>query len=374
MELADSYGWDSARKYLPLDLDGLARRSGLLTRLRGVGSAEDLTRLLLMCAVPKVSLRAVAGWARESGLSTMGWTGLFLRLRESEAFLEACFVEVLSHGAGSERLSYAGYNLVAVDATVLCGPRADGPDQRLHTVYDLSSGMPRSVELTSRKGGENLARHTCFGKGDLVLADRGYGYAKNVLACLKTQARLLIRFEFACIRLLDAATGEVVSLKESESVLPHDGRVELAVRIPGCPTPLRALGSRNDKGKAVWLLTDLGPEDLPLEDARELYRARWQVELFFKRLKSILDLDELPTRDGPTARPWIWAKLALAALATLLGNERFSPWEQGEVPLAQILKGTSQDDRGLASRKENPKQKTTSQKVQTSYPTCLLEA
>jgi len=53
----------------------------------------------------------------------------------------------------------------------------------------------------------------------------------------------------------------------------------------------------------VWLITDLSRDELPTDSARELYSQRWQIELYFKRLKSILDLDELPTRDGPSTRP-----------------------------------------------------------------------
>ncbi len=101
---------------------------------------------------------------------------------------------------------------------------------------------------------------------------------------------------------------------------------ELPVRLAGCDSKLRAIGTPNLEGKMVWLLTDLNEDELGAGQARELYSKRWQIELFFKRLKSLLDLDELPTRDGPSARPWIWAKLLLATLATLTGHERFSPW------------------------------------------------
>lgn len=121
-------------------------------------------------------------------------------------------------------------------------------------------------------------------------------------------------------------SGEPIRAKDARSFLEGKDRAELSVRLPGWDGPLRALGCRNDRGEIVWLLTDLPQERLSLAEARKIYAARWQIELFFKRLKSLLDLDELPSREGPSARPWIWAKLILAALAVLSTDERFSPW------------------------------------------------
>jgi hypothetical protein len=81
------------------------------------------------------------------------------------------------------------------------------------------------------------------------------------------------------------------------------------------------VGSRNDEGTPVRLVTDLSEDEL-----RQLYRRRWQVELFIQRMKSLANLGDLPTRDGPTARSWIRTKLLLALLATLMAHESFSPW------------------------------------------------
>jgi hypothetical protein len=47
----------------------------------------------------------------------------------------------------------------------------------------------------------------------------------------------------------------------------------------------------------------------------ELYRARWQIELGFKRSKSIRELDRLPNFLPETIHSWICAKLLLELLA-----------------------------------------------------------
>jgi hypothetical protein len=370
----DAWSWDRARRFLPSDLDGLARSTGLLSRLRGTDDAEGLARLLLLCAVPGASLRTASAWGRESGLSRMGACALFLRLRDAEGFLEGCFREALRHAGGASPRPFRGLRLVAVDATVLCGPGAKGPDQRLHTVYDLGSGAARSVDLTGPEGGERLSRHASFGEGDLVLADRGYGHAKGILAGLSSGARLLVRVEFASLRLLDAASGERLSPEAAESRLPQGGLADLAVRLPGSEVPLRALGCRNPEGRAVWLLTDLDGGELRAEEARSLYAERWQVELFFKRMKSLLGLGDLPSRDGPTARPWVWAKLTLAALATLLGDGRFSPCGQGALPLEAVPARRLEGDARPPRREAVPPRKAPAPTRTRTQAARLLEA
>ena len=56
--------------------------------------------------------------------------------------------------------------------------------------------------------------------------------------------------------------------------------------------------------------------------------AAWQIELFFKRLKSLLHLDALPSRQGPTAKSWMLARFLAAALAQRLVQPAgpLSPW------------------------------------------------
>jgi IS4 transposase len=64
----------------------------------------------------------------------------------------------------------------------------------------------------------------------------------------------------------------------------------------------------------VLLLTSLDPEDYPPARIGALYRLRWQLELAFKRLKSLLNLDALRAKDPDLARAWIYANLLAAFL------------------------------------------------------------
>ena len=63
-------------------------------------------------------------------------------------------------------------------------------------------------------------------------------------------------------------------------------------------------------------------------DVLEWYRTRWQVELVFKRFKSLAELGHLPKHDEQSARAWLYGKLFVALLVEkLIGHARaVSPW------------------------------------------------
>ena len=376
---APDWDWSSAHRFLPLDLDSLAVESGALVRRRGVCDGEALVRSLLLLGLPNSSVERASIMARELGLGRMHKTAYLKRVCKSEKLLQSLFLETLKFSVDTGD-KWKHLRLIAVDATCLCGPAAAGTDQKLHTVYDLGRGLPISVEITDRHGGEALWRHGCFGKGDLVLSDAGYGYNRSFLWALNSGARICIRFNFQSVKLYNGSQ-ERIWADDINATMPAEDALDIVVHLPGWDSPLRAVGSRNDKGEPVWLLTDLSQEELPTYEVRQLYRRRWQVELYFKRLKSMLDLDDLPTRDGPTARPWIWTKLILASLAVLMAHERFSPWGYPEIQnqfhTMGILRIRNHGDRQSTPRSSSHPKEGAAQrkaKTKTSQATMSLEA
>ena len=57
------------------------------------------------------------------------------------------------------------------------------------------------------------------------------------------------------------------------------------------------------------------------KDILSVYRLRWQIELAFKRLKSLLHIDRLPTRTESGSRSWLYAHLILALLCDDLSQD-----------------------------------------------------
>jgi IS4 transposase len=234
-----------------------------------------------------------------------------------------------------------------VDATFLSAPGAKGTDFTLHVQYN-ACGTTASVEIYDGAGGESFKRHR-FKKGDLVVADTGYCHARGIDWVLGQKADVLVRLAPHNLRLLGLegerpdweAMERLVGLTgcaEFELCLPvpaEDARSDWKTQDAISTHRVRVMGSPCAKEGVVWLLTNLPQTEISLGDALCVYRTRWQIELYFKRLKSILDLDELPSRDPTTAHPWILLKLIAAALALKLTSEPFSPCEDPQAAQEQ---------------------------------------
>jgi len=230
-----------------------------------------------------------------------------------------------------------------VDATVINGPGEKAVQWRAHVLINPSSGSFHSVELTDESGGEKLARYAVK-KGELILGDRAYGTARGVYATKQGGAHVVVRFNPANLRTCDEERQRIF-LAEKEPDVPKTGGVEFRILIPVPPNPTkshktwnltkaiawvpaRAVASRTRTGEVIWILTTLNSDELPTIGVLALYRLRWQIELLFKRLKSLLHLDTLPSRQGPTAKSWMLARLIAAALAQRLVQPSgpLSPW------------------------------------------------
>ncbi len=297
-------------------------------------------RMALAYAMSDLSLKDVAAWASAMELAEITGPGLFYRLREAGAWLEHVLAQVLS-----EQLPPAvgGWPVRVVDATVINGPGKKSVQWRAHVVVNPSTGGFRSVELTDDSGGEKLARHR-VGKGEVVLGDRAYGTARGVYAVRQAEAHVVVRFNPVNLRTCDEKRGRIF-LQAREAEVPATGAVEFNLLLPVPPNrtksrktwnsanaiawvPVRAIAARTRHAEVIWILTTLSPAELPALAVMGLYRLRWQIELFFKRLKSLLHMDTLPSREGPTAKSWMLARLIAAALAQRLVQPSgpLSPW------------------------------------------------
>ena len=76
----------------------------------------------------------------------------------------------------------------------------------------------------------------------------------------------------------------------------------------------------------MW--TTLTPEDFSATEILDFYRLRWQIELAFKRMKSLLGLGHLPKKDPASARAWLHGKLFASLLVERMieAASSISPW------------------------------------------------
>ena len=78
----------------------------------------------------------------------------------------------------------------------------------------------------------------------------------------------------------------------------------------------------------IIVLTTVPAEVMSDRLILEWYRVRWQVELAFKRLKSLAGLGHLPKYDAASSRAWLYGKLLVALLTERMQRyaRAFSPW------------------------------------------------
>jgi hypothetical protein len=329
--LYDEKEWPYILTLLPRDLEETARQSEALMRCRNVPNAAALIRMALAYAVSDLSLKDVAAWASTMGLADISGPGLFYRLREAEGWLEQILAQSLG---GDVQAGPRGFRLRAVDATVINGPGADGTQWRAHVRIDSQTGTFCSVELTDEHGGEGYGRHPVE-PNEVVLGDRAYSTARGIHAVRQAGAQVVARLNPYTLRICDAQR-KVVKLMAQVKKVPKVGALEFSILVPVPPAvkskshkpwrlaqavawvDARVVAARTRNEEIIWIITTLAPAEATAVQLLELYRLRWQIEMLFKRLKSLLHLDTLPSRRGPTARSWMLARLLAAALSQKL--------------------------------------------------------
>jgi hypothetical protein len=369
-----------------VDLEASAKAAGAFQRAREVRDAETLLRLVLAYGSGGMSLRDVSGWAEEQHIARLSSPALFKRLCNAEAWLGGIVAALLEKRIKLRNYRLNGHRLCAIDATTLCEPGADRTTWRVHVAYDVTSGGVEQLELTDVHGGESLKRFT-FRPGDIVLADRGYARPRDLRPVIEAGSGFIVRIGWNSLRLL-TSQGEVFDLFAKLSRMKTtyaDAKVYLDESVPDVePLPLRLVIRRKTKEQArkaqqelvkdarkrgrepdpksleaarfVLLLTSLPAHELTAATVANLYRLRWQIELAFKRYKSLAGLDELSAKTPELARSWIYAKLIMALLAERIAGlaPDSPPWARRN---AQTLVLAMAPDEGHSqtSRPRNPR-------------------
>jgi transposase len=80
--------------------------------------------------------------------------------------------------------------------------------------------------------------------------------------------------------------------------------------------------------KYIILFTTFPESEFSPSEVLEWYRVRWQVELVFKRFKSLAQLGHLPKQDDESAKAWLYGKLLVALIVEKLVEHAssVSPW------------------------------------------------
>lgn len=339
-----------------VDLDALAFETKAIARRREIKNGASLLRLALARGPGGLSLSEAAGWAEMIGLAGLTAPGVKYRLDNAGDFLDALIASLLVGAGQSVPLHWPGRFLRAADGSGISEHASEGFDWRVHGVFDLGLGRFSHLELSDCRGAESMARGLPR-DGEIRIGDRNYakpGVLQRWYEQGNGRVDFIVRISWRTFA-LTTPEGQPFSLSDHFSTLtdtagPHEVMVVAKMQTQrGAktdhktpPLPLRLIILRKSpeatkaahvklrqqarrKQKKLDPRTLVAAEFLVLatslpaglylaSDICAAYRLRWQVELAFKRLKSLLHIDAIPTRTTQASRSWLLAHLVLALL------------------------------------------------------------
>jgi hypothetical protein len=352
--------WKLLLDLLPSNWEQQAVLSGASERLRGFTSTSNLLRTLLLHVGKGYSLQETAVRAKAAGIAQVSDVALMKRLRNAEEWLHRLCVELLQESGWEMPAEVRGYNVRALDGTLVKEPGRSGSLWRIHYSVRIPSLVCDHSELTSVKGagtGETLDRFAAS-LGDLVLADRGFCKVGGIERLHQQSAAVMVRLNSSTLPLWDE-DGSRFGLLEEISQLQEIGlEREWPVWVKGtkeriagrlCALRKSEEAAQRARRQIVRKAQQGGPETKPetlkyaeyvmvfttvpaghfsTGEVLEWYRVRWQIELVFKRLKTLAALGALPKHDDQSARAWLYGKLLIALLGQKLERlgRDISPW------------------------------------------------
>jgi hypothetical protein len=353
--------FDYLLSFLPEGWEKQAKEFKALRRCRKIPSARLLLRILLIHLAEGCSLRETAVRVRQSGLAQVSDVTIMERLRQAGEWFRWMNTQLMSRWIVRQPPQVFGesWRVRLIDATQVNEPGPTGSSWRLHYALDLPSLGCSQIELTDAKGagnGESFRRFKVTA-GDLLVGDRAYGTASGIGHVVQDGGAVLVRFGWQNLPLWSSETkrfdllahlrrlratalgdwpvwvkdgarliaGRVCAVKRSRPAAEAARcRVERAAQKQSA----QALAETLEAAGYVFVYTTLPATTLPAGKALEFYRGRWQIELVFKRLKSILGLGHLRKNDPRAACSWLQGKLLVAFLleALLRQGQSFFPW------------------------------------------------
>lgn len=246
-------------------------------------------------------------------------------------------------------------NVIAVDASDIVSKGAVKQTWRLHYAVNLFSMSTEQFKITPESTGESLKNFE-LKQNDLVMADRAYATIAGIECCYNAKADFIMRIRNKAFNVYDK-DGNKVELSELLKKV-GDTCCDLNLYYMNANKELKPIRfcavEKTEEEKAFehkklirkeskkqikiseetkfshnyfFVITSLD-ETFSAEEILTLYRLRWQVEMVFKRFKSILNLGSMPTKTSGSSEVWLNCKILIALLIEkLMLSVDFSPYE-----------------------------------------------
>ena len=347
---------------MPCGWEAKAKELGALRRTREIKSAEALLRLNLLYLTSAPSFARTAAMTRLGGSCHLNKNAVYKRIRGSGEWL-AWLCQAIGRAGGMlaeppELLRGKSVCLIDGSEDAVCGSAK--ADYRLHYCVDLFTLGMKEMRLTEAGAGERLSLFERLGPGDVVLADRAYGTIQGLEYLRLRGSDFVLRLRSNAFQAYDSQGRKIEVTSCFEALDEGDSAsVQVCYRVGKRLQPVRLCAVRKSAeaeqaglerlkkhnvqsmrgpvserqqrhNRYIVLATSFG-EDVSPRQTAELYRMRWQIELVFKRLKSLFHYNEIPAKLDATALSWFYGKLLLAALCeTIVNRGRFPPSRTGQ--------------------------------------------
>ncbi|UCG08942.1 MAG: IS4 family transposase [Desulfobacterales bacterium] len=186
---------------------------------------------------------------------------------------------------------------------------------KLHTVLDLRGAIPTVVSITDGKVHElNILDRLIAEIGAIYIMDRGYLDFERLFVLNQTPAFFVVRSKAntRLRRLYSLPVDKSCGLRCDQIVIPAGFYAQKAY-----PAKLRRIKYFDDQQKKnlVFLTNHF---NLPALTVAELYRCRWQIELFFKWIKQHLRIKAFYGTSENAVKTQIWIAISVYVLVAIV--------------------------------------------------------
>lgn len=352
-------GVASLLRLMPEGYEEACFQTGAIVRKRGIKDPNDLMMLVLFHLLTGCSLVEISEISRIAKLGDISDVAFMKRFKGCNGWFKWMLGAIRQSLGGAIEYDLPEclekYRIIATDASDVAEKGRSGRVFRLHFGLDIVHMNAALFKITDHSVGEHL-RNFDLEKNDLVLADRAYSSVAGIEHCVSRDAQYVARMRINSFKPCDADGRPMDLMARMEGTERGDLRAYarkgrgknagplIPVRICYSRKPEEAIAATRKRLKRqeskrqmkisdeafrfneyVVVATSLD-DSISAADIMELYRYRWQVELYFKRLKSILGFGELPKKCEESIFSWLNGKLMIALLIEkMIGQTDFSP-------------------------------------------------
>ena len=353
--------WDQIKEYLPIGWESKSRELGAFSRGREVKTPADLLLINLLHVTAGESFQATSSMLRLTADMSLNKNAVYERIIKSADWLQWMSRELcVASGYMVAKPEWLGEkDVLLIDASDVALRGSKTSDYRMHYVFDLFGFTCRTFEITTIKEGEKLTRYS-FSKNDIVVADRIYCTIQGIESLRETESSFILRYKSKAFVLYDCNGKRLDLLADIRHLKAWENTsVDCFYKVNGELRPIRICAMKKDKeaieqsrrklekkasrkqeklvtketlelNEYIILATSL---DYDSSQIFELYRARWQIEMVFHRLKSLFGFGEVPSKKPESVKAWFFGKLFLAALCEAIEKDsHFFPMEETREP------------------------------------------